>query len=310
MCADKALTLLVNGLIGSSNTTKHLKTIWCRSFFIEIDKKMSKKTVLIQMLKTTYRYHRDGHPMLRKKRLWTMYRIVEELKKAGCLPFSWQGLKKKHIEDLIVWWRHSGLSVSTIMNRLSVLRHFMQFIHVAGVVPSNHAMGLIKYRLNKKRVSLFTKGILNIIHQPIVKMIVTFEIHFGLTKKEIISLITRHHIFDDKIQMSRNIAFNHKERSIPIATTAQIVAINGWRATVPDDQSLLNLYSYHAIMSIYRFELKQLDMKSSIQYRPLYAVSRYSQLVEKYTSSESLNKLQLEMGISSDQIRKYLRGQQ
>jgi hypothetical protein len=258
------------------------------------------------MLKTTYRYHRDGHPMLRKKRLWTMYKIVDELKKAGCLPFSWQALKKKHVENLITWWHRSGLSISTIMNRLSVLRHFMRFIHIADVIPSNHAMGLIKYRLNKKSFSLFNREILNMIHQPVVKMIIAFEIHFGLTKREIIHLITRHHIFDDKIQVSRNMAFNYKERSIPIVTTAQVAAVNDWRAAVPDDQSLLNLYPYHAIMSIYRFELKQLGMKSHIQYRPFYAISRYRQLIEKHTPRESLKQLRLEMGISSDQIRRYL----
>jgi site-specific recombinase XerC len=271
---------------------------------------MSKKSTLMYVLNNRYQYHRDGHPLLRKKRIQVMYRIVNELEQAGHLPSTWRRLTKDHIKNLIGWWRKSGLSISTMMNRLSVFRHFSQFIEAGEFFPDNYSVGLIKYSPNKKYLLPVNKEFLKNIADPIIRIIMTFEVNFGLTKKEIMRLIAHYHFFENKIYVTRHIAFNHKERSVPVLTEEQITAVHGWHQVISSHQCLLDLYSYQTLIEAYGHEMKQRQKRKIYQYRYFYAISRYTQLIQNNIRRVAFSLLQQEMGISNGQIRRYLREQQ
>jgi hypothetical protein len=235
--------------------------------------------------------------------------IIDELEKAGHLPSTWHHLTKDHITHLVTWWRKAGFSISTMINRLSVFRHFSQFIGAMVVFPDNQTVGLIKYSPTNKYSAPINQEYLKNIENPLIKIIGMFQMNFGLTKKEIMRLIAKYHFFENKIYVSRQIAFNHQERFIPVLTEDQIIAVQLWQQQIPDNQCLLDLYTYDTLIQMYGHEMQQQGGKI-FRYRSFYARSRYAALIPYHTRRAVLNLLQQEMGISHSQIRRYLREQE
>lgn len=73
-----------------------------------------------------------------KSRYYTLVRSFKELRAQGYKMDSPRNLRQKHVEALARSWEANGLSASTITNRLSVLRHFAEWIGKPGLVLESH----------------------------------------------------------------------------------------------------------------------------------------------------------------------------
>jgi hypothetical protein len=265
---------------------------------------MSRKSGLMQFLNQRYQHHREGNPLLRKRRFAVMCGVTDDLANIKQLPKSWYSLTEENIRNLVGHWVNQAINNSTIMNRLSVLRHFYTCIQLSHIVPSNVALNIKK--LHNNNASDLSFKLLDHINLPIIKIILGFEIHFGMRKKEILKLISNLNIFTAYIHVSRNIAFNGKERHLPIITTEQKKIITEWNQHVPVDTSLLQIYSYYTLIEMYQYELKRLSLKSNVYHRTHYIKTRYHQLSQEKPKHVALAHIQQELGLSNRHVRRYL----
>jgi hypothetical protein len=110
-----------------------------------------------------------------------------------------QGLKQKHIVNVVEYWQSKKLNISTIKNRLAMLRFLCQKLNKSNLIPSNSKLGIGKrtYVPIKNRALYhpdFSK-----ISNPYIHISLQLQRVFGLRREE--SLKIKPHIADKGVNL-------------------------------------------------------------------------------------------------------------
>jgi integrase len=132
-----------------------------------------------------------------------------------------QGLKQKHITAIVKFWQEKQLKVSTIKNRMAVLRFLCGKINKANLIPANKELGI------GNRVYVPVKN--RALHDPDFSKIsnkyvfisLQLQRFFGLRREE--SLKIKPHMADkgDKLELLSSWCKGGRGRVIPISTAEQ-----------------------------------------------------------------------------------------
>jgi site-specific recombinase XerC len=214
----------------------------------------------------------------RHDRTQILFRIVDELFDLGYKFSSVHKLKEKHVVELTKHWQEKSLKVSTIKNRLSVLRRLAVLMDKP-FVPSNTTLQVgSRYAQPVKNRAIVNPDISKIT-DPYVRVSLELQRHFGLRREE--SLKIKPHLADQeyKLVLLGSWCKGNRNREIPIRTAeqrrwldeAKLLAWNVNRSLIPESKT----YIQHRY--VYDKQLRNSNIRSH-GFRHGYAQQRYKEL--------------------------------
>lgn len=189
------------------------------------------------------------------------------------------GLKQKHIVAIIKFWQ-SKVSISTIKNRLSVLRFLCKKINKSNLIPSNAELGIGR----RTYVSVENRALHNPDFSKITNQYVYISLQlqrvFGLRREE--SLKIKPHMADktDRLELYPSWCKGGRGRVIPILTEEQRYWLNQAKnlagkfgnSLIPQKKSYINQ------RQVYDKQVTRAGLRNLHGLRHAYAQRRYKEL--------------------------------
>ena len=259
---------------------------------------MSRKSILTH--EYTQACHRHGAYATRQNRINIMHALTEALLKLRIAPMHWRELNAEILAQLVKYWHKKNIKTDTMATRMSVLRHIYAFCG-GNSFPENQTLGIQIKSKTRQKIDRSALIIPKITH-PIVQTIIDFETSFGLTKSESIKL-PDYCIQQDRINIYRDIAFNNRDRVIPVTDDFQHLLIKKREEIINQyhaQDSLLQISSFFHLSELYRIELAIIGIHGHSHWRQHYAKTRFLSLSQ--TPAAAIKMIQTEMGLSSNRL--------
>lgn len=257
-------------------------------------RKQSLRQTANRYLQTDHR----GSSKEKKRRAFIIHKMINDLFLIGEVPHSWHVLKKHHIEKLIKFWQNNKVKPATIMDYMTTIRRFLQGIDCLISDIDNKSLGLSRQR-NSRRTKKITPSIWAEMPLPIAKMIMGMQTQFGLTFSEAIQVIPDVHVKEDRLWITREIAFNSEDRIIPFRNKTQTLILSELSDYTQSDQCLLQVHDYDDILWQWRMALRAMNLSTNKTYRYLYARQLKKELLPILGNYQTDWLIRDEMGIKS-----------
>ena len=245
-----------------------------------------------------YCYHdHTGSFRAKKHRHFVLHKMIRDLYHIGHVPPKWHAVTHDHIVQLVAHWQKEEINPKTIMKYMTVIRRFFQSIDHSIRNISNQHLGIKSTQLRAKTI-LFSNNHLEILKNPIAKIVLEFQIYFGLTLSEAMRLNPAIHIQENALWITRDIATNSHDRRIPVRNDRQAEVIISLQKLCKEE-SLILTFGYHSVRGAYNHEMKKIGLSSSKSYRCFYAKSLYpelNQILSPYLAKQTVMR---EMGLQS-----------
>lgn len=227
-----------------------------------------------------------------------MLSIVNNLLAISSIPASWKNLSALDIEKLVNLWREQDLCASSISKKLSVIRKFNKDFNLGINVPCNRKLEVRRAGNKPRELKTNPYVLLENIYNPLSKRLLSLQLEFGLTKIESakMNLFTSFH--DGFLSVSRNIAFNRKDRMIPVTTERQQNIIEKINPELEISQQEDKNFTEKALR-VFQSEIFCLNQDYNYPFRNTYAKNRYQRLIKDNTETFSTKTVLKEMGLSS-----------
>ncbi|CAM3222523.1 phage integrase N-terminal domain-containing protein [Legionella anisa] len=247
----------------------------------------------------------QGSHKVKKQRAYVIRKMIDDLYTIGDIPSSWKGIQSHHIHQLVVHWKKSKIRTSTIMNHMTIVRHYLTSIDCTIPNIDNQFLQLNKTRKRKRKLQI----------QPdhwqswdnsYPRLIMALQTEFGLTYQEAIYIKPEINIQSDSIWITRNIAFNSLDRTIPIRFERQKTILEDMKE-MTDGKSIAEFNDYEYTRIAWRKALKKHVLPINKAYRYLYAKQMYQYLLPILGKYQAYWVIRSEMGIKSrDSLWRYL----
>lgn len=256
-----------------------------------------RKNQLRQQVDHYCHHDHTGSYRARKHRHFVLHKMIRDLFHIGHVPPKWHAVTHEHIQRLVTHWQKEQLKPSTIMKYMTIIRDFFQKIE--HIIPniSNQSMGIKNQKRSTTKIHL-SEDISAQLANPIAKILFELQIHFGLTLSEAMRLCPTIHVQEYELWITRDIATNSHDRTIPFRNEAQIEAKNSL-SSLCREQSLILTYGYHSVRGVYSNELKAIEAPSSKSYRGIYAKNMYPELSQTLSPYLAKQTIMREMGLRS-----------
>tara|TARA_B100001996_G_scaffold35416_1_gene26394 strand:+ start:467 stop:1333 length:867 start_codon:yes stop_codon:yes gene_type:complete len=245
---------------------------------------MSRKSSLLHELNEALRFHKFGNPRYRNKARQEMKLIITDMISLGVPPRSLKSINERMVRRLVNDWKSRKLSISTVMNKLSILRRLFKLMDIDKQLPSNKDLDVHWTEPRQKITPIKPEEIIKRLEHSITKTILEFQMYFGLTRQESIKLHLSFEIdsLPKHITVTRNYAHNSKDRFIPISTKEQKRSISK-RLKILEKasmkvHSLNELAKASALSSLYNADFLVNEVNPIAPYRNYYVIQRYNQL--------------------------------
>ncbi|MDF1647053.1 MAG: integrase domain-containing protein [Legionellaceae bacterium] len=243
------------------------------------------------------RQDRRGKYQDRKHRAYVIHKVIHDLYAIKKVPPSWQALTTDHIQNLVGYWKKQHINPTTIMRYMTIIRGFLPYVNCHLEHIDNKSLQLMRrYKHNKK---IIPKNIWQTIPDADVRLIMALQIEFGLTFSEAIHIQPFVHVRDKHIWVTREIAFNAMDRTVPILTTAQKELLSQLNAITDAEKNLTELMGYDLIRIKWRQTMTTLRLPSRKSLRYLYAQQRFQNLLATKGHYKTFVMIKDEMGIKS-----------
>ncbi|HAT2147047.1 phage integrase N-terminal domain-containing protein [Legionella pneumophila] len=239
----------------------------------------------------------SGSPRDKKYRRFVILRMIEDLFVLGLAPSNWPGLKSIHLQQLIQHWHKKKVKPSTLMNYMTIIRKFLNHVGHNAENIDNLSLGLQTKKIKKIRKS--HTDLLEKLNDPVAKILLSFQIHFGLTLSEAMRILPGVHIHERELLLTREITFNSKDRKIPIRSEAQIKLIQDFNILTQGNGCLITTHGYRAICFGWQKTMKSLRLSGKKCWRYLYAQQLSSQLSSQISHYRLSLLIMDEMGLKS-----------
>ena len=242
---------------------------------------------------------RQGKYLYRKHRAYVIHKMIDDLFVIRQVPPSWQALQSEQIHKLVRYWKKQNINPVTIMRYMTIIRRFLQMNDCAIANIDNQSLQLSRPIARKKRKKTLSPDIWKSLSDPIARVIMGLQTEFGLTFKEAILIKPHIQVRDCYIWVTRDIAFNSSDRTIPVRTKNQKVVLNLFNWLTQQNGNLIQLKSYEEIRIIWRSALAKHRLSSTKSWHYLYAKQMYSHLLPEYENYKACWLIRDEMGIKS-----------
>lgn len=248
--------------------------------------------------------NKTGSYSSRIARYQAVNRFINALGTTRQVPAKWYALDKEHIIKVIGVWRRQDKKENTIEKYIAHLKSFLDVIghRVPGL--DNRSLGLkvatyqADYRINDDAIES--------IHDPLAKLILLLQIKFGLTFAEAIRFMPDIHANENGLWLTREITRNSLDRTIKYNNEEQRTIIQSLLTYLGSCTSALSRFGYSDVRLSYRIALKRVGLKSSVNYRAVYARNRFIELSQNMKKNLARELIIDEMGISPATLWRFL----
>jgi site-specific recombinase XerD len=190
------------------------------------------------------------------------------------------GLKIKHVQAILEFWKKNELQASTIKNRMAVLRFLCEKINKSNLIPSNNALGIDKRKyIPDKNVAIYNPNFSKISNEY-VRVSLELQRVFGLRREESIKI--KPHMADrgDRLELFPSWCKGGRGRVMPIRTEEQ-------RHWLAEAKKLAGEYgnslipknkNYNKQCSVYNKQVTRAGFKRMHGLRHAYIQQRYKEL--------------------------------
>lgn len=180
--------------------------------------------------------NRDGSYSTQANRKAILNQFADDIKKSGfnVQKMKAEDLKGRHVNALLQHWRNEGIAVSTIKNRMAVLRWWAEKIGNPGAVKSNDELGIEKreYTTNENKSASIQTVDLSKMDERIAASLV-LQSEFGLRREEAMKFQPEYALSGrspldaetKEIRLKGSWTKGGRDRVIPIRTPAQREAL-------------------------------------------------------------------------------------
>lgn len=233
----------------------------------------------------------------KKYRYYVLHKTIRDLYHVGSIPRKWHGLTKDHLVQLILYWQSKHLKPATLMKYMTVIRWFLKKINHTIFEIDNKSLNITHHKKNKKELSnmQLTQDALPIIP----KLLIKFQVDFGLTWSEATRLIPTLHLQQDHLWITRDIAHDSQDRHVPIRYEKQREILDLFQKNCNKNQNLIATMGFHHLRYLYNTSLKEQNLPTLKSYRYLYAKNLHNELNKTLSKEMIAQIIMKEMGISS-----------
>lgn len=150
---------------------------------------------------------------------------------------------------------------------------------------------------NKKPVKI-SLNILKQVTDPIARILLGFQLHFGLTLSEALRVLPGVHVQKNHLLLTREITFNSMDRKIPIRSKTQVNLIQEFNALV-QEKNLISSYGYRATCFCWQKAMRTLKLPIKKSWRYLYAQQLYALFSSQIPHYQLSWLIMSEMGLKS-----------
>ena len=209
--------------------------------------------------------------------------MAETLKEGGFILPSARSIKPKHIEFLLERWREAEVSDRTILNRLAVLRWWVEAVDKRSIMArDNEAYGVTKpVPGGKARAYNLAPEQLQFIPCPRVQASLELQAAFGLRREEAIKFRPGEALradLPDRIELKASWTKGGRPRTVPIVNEqqrdllARVAALVGTGSLIPADKT------YVAQLEVYKYQTRRAGIRNPHGLRHAYAQRRYREM--------------------------------
>lgn len=233
--------------------------------------------------------NRDGSFATQSNRRAILKQFADDLARAGfnIRKMSAHDLKGRHVGALLGRWQAEGLAVSTIKNRMAVLRWWAEKVGNPGAVKSNDDLALEKreYSTNENKAASLESVDLSKFDERIAASLV-LQAEFGLRREEAMKIQPEYALSGrspldpatKEIRLKGSWTKGGRDRVIPIRTAAQREALVR-AAVLAQSGSLIPLgSSYRQHLIKWEIQTAANGIGRTHGLRHAYAQSRYLEL--------------------------------
>ncbi|HAT9314915.1 TPA: integrase [Legionella pneumophila subsp. pneumophila] len=239
----------------------------------------------------------QGNYKEKKQRAYVIQKMIDDLFRIGDVPCSWETLKPEHIHKLVKQWRRAHLKDATIMRHMTIIRAFLKDLKCSTEHMNNKSLGLQRQNKNTSFQN-FQPDLWKSFKIDSARLMMALQTQFGLTFSESIQLKPKIHIKEEKLWITREIAFNSADRMIPIRNEVQTQILDELNK-LTNELSLIQYFGYKNIRTQWRDSLEQNNLPTNKSWRFLYAKHIYDYLLPIWGNYHSYLILHEELGIKS-----------
>ncbi|WP_199740781.1 phage integrase N-terminal domain-containing protein [Legionella septentrionalis] len=248
----------------------------------------------------------QGSYKTKKQRAYVIRKMIDDLYTLGDVPSSWKNLQSHHIHQLVAHWKSSKMRAGTIINHMTIVRHYLNSIGCFISEIDNKSLQLKKTTKSRKRKLKINHDHWQLWDNPIPRLIMALQTEFGLTFQESIYIKPEINIQSDSVWITRNIAFNSLDRTIPIRFEMQKTILDEVK-NITRGKSIAEFNDYEDTRIAWRKALKKYALPINKAYRYLYAKHMAQYLLPILGKYETYWVIRDEMGIKSrDSLWRYL----
>jgi hypothetical protein len=221
---------------------------------------------------------------------------ADHLHDLGFRHLSANGLKPKHIDALIAFWKQLSISAGTIKNRMSHLRWWADKIGKSGMIPALNSQLDIparSYVSHNSKAIVLSQDSLDLISDPFVKCSLLLQAAFGLRREESIKFIPSWADKGNSIHLKGSWCKGGQARIVPITNPNQRIVLDLAHSLVGKASLIPSHRSYFQHLKVYEAQTSRAGLHNLHGLRHHYAQQRFFQLTGSLSSS-ALNSLALD----------------
>ena len=258
------------------------------------------------------KYHNDlvkktskaGPHAYRLARYQTINRFIHAFGATRQVPTKWHAVNRDDIVRVVNYWRAHSKKDSTIIKYISQLKSFLNVIGHQIECLDYKSLGLDKV-IQQSDYSI-SNEVVEKIRDPLIKNILLLQIKFGLTSTEAIHFAPDIHTDENGLWLTREITRNSLDRTVRYQNEQQKKIIKELSEHLGCCESASSRLGYNEVRTFYRLTLNMAGLKSSINYRAIYARERFHTLTTEHHKKKAKEIIMDEMGISSATLRRFL----
>lgn len=207
----------------------------------------------------------------KQHRVYVIHKMIDDLHIIGSVPASWRGLKFQHIHALVQRWKKLNIQPATIMRYMTVIRYFLNHIDCPIDGIDNKNLCLTRNYKRRNNTIKLQSDVWKTITEPCIRLIMALQTEFGLTFGEAIRFIPDIHYREQGLWITRDIAFNSEDRTIPVRNESQKEILTDLIIYTQGSDNLMQHHSYDKIRDQWRQTLTEYNLPTNKNFRYLYA---------------------------------------
>lgn len=192
-----------------------------------------------------------------------------------------QGLKPKHVEAFVDYWKDEEYAIGSIKNLMVCMRQWAEFIGKKNIVKRTNAEYGIDNRMyvtNLSKAKLVTPEQYALLTDPYTKISIRLALEFGLRREESIKIQPDWADLGDKLRLKDSWTKGGLYREIPIRTADQRAALEMAKVIAKGKSLIPSEMRYIDQLNRLKAQCQKAGIRGVHSLRHHYAQSRYQEL--------------------------------